>query len=252
MSIRLKLFLTYLVSILLAVGIIGGLVSWKMNQYAEENFETLAYGQLKRIDEALNMFLGTGKKNAEYLANLPIIKNAMGKLPSYTATNNSTELLYSDYNAYQQEIYNEILRIHDSNKSYGLMFVGLEDGGFIQAPEKDTLGPGYDPRKRPWYKEAMSAPADVNISNPYTSSSGEVVVGITSKVYNDQKKLIGIFDIDISLMDLTNYLNTLSIGETGYIILADKTGTVLSSPKDSSLVGKNVSSIEGSAAPLAL
>ena len=240
MSIRIKLFLVYVISILFAVFIIAGLVSWKVGEYSISSFNTLAYGQLKRIDESLTMFLDTGKQNAAYLSNIPQIKEGVGKFPSYVNTTEKTELLYSDYDYYQQNVYDEIMKIHHSNKSYGLMFAGMEDGGFIQAPEKDTLGPGYDPRKRPWYQEAKDSPTDISISNPYLSSSGEMVVGITSKIYDNNKKFVGIFDIDISLAQLTNYLNTISIGKTGYVIVTDKVGTVLSNIKDKEIVGKNI------------
>lgn len=240
MSIRLKLFFIYVASIFLAVSIIAGLVSWKVGSYAEENFKNLAYSQLTRIDDALTMFLDTGKQNAAYLAKLPPIKNGMYMFPRYYETSQSTELLAEDYNEYQKFIYDEILKMHDSNNSYGLMFVGFEDGGFIQAPEKDTLGPGYDPRKRPWYQEAKAAPEDISISNPYLSSSGEMVVGITSKVYDNNSKLIGIFDIDISLAQLTNYLSNISIGETGYVIVTDKAGTILFDGNNKNLIGKSI------------
>lgn len=242
MSIRWKLFLTCFLSIMIAVSATAGLVAWKVGDYAKQNFEDMAYGQLTRIDEALTMFLNTGKQNTEYLANLSQIKDGLGKFPTYYDTKDSSKLFFDDYDDAQKEAYKEIIRLHDSNKSYGLMFAGMEDGGFIQAPEHDTLGAGYDPRKRPWYQEAKAAQDDINISNPYLSSSGEMVVGITSKIYNQDNKFAGIFDIDISLKQLTDYLNTIVIGNTGYVILTDKVGTILSNVKQQNLVGENVNS----------
>ena len=96
--------------------------------------------------------------------------------------------------------------------------MGTEDGQFVQAPEKDTLGASYDPRKRPWYREALSRGEDTSISSPYRSTSGDMVCSVIGKVYDNNRRLLGVLSIDYSLAELTNRIFAASFQFSGIII----------------------------------
>ena len=76
MSIRARLFITYIVAIIFAVSSVAVLVVWQINRYAEENFAENAGGQLERIDNVLTLFVENGKSSAAYLAAIPAVRNA--------------------------------------------------------------------------------------------------------------------------------------------------------------------------------
>lgn len=60
---------------------------------------------------------------------------------------------------------------------FDLVYAGTADGEMIQSKPTD-LPAGYDPRQRPWYKDAMAA-GKMTITSPYADiSTGQLIVTI--------------------------------------------------------------------------
>ncbi len=60
---------------------------------------------------------------------------------------------------------------------FDLVYVGTNDGKMIQSKPTD-LPAGYDPRQRPWYKDAMAA-GKMTITAPYADiSTGQLIITI--------------------------------------------------------------------------
>ena len=122
--------------------------------------------------------------------------------------------------------------------SYKNVYFGAEaDGGFYIAPKVD-LPDGYDPRKRPWYSIAKDTKPVV--SAPYIdASSGSVTVTVSKAVIKGGKR-IGVVGVDLNFGALSEQVNKIKIGKTGYIFVLYKDGTLLTHP-DPKLIGKNLS-----------
>ncbi|MBY0123814.1 methyl-accepting chemotaxis protein [Bacillus sp. S/N-304-OC-R1] len=105
------------------------------------------------------------------------------------------------------------------------MYVGTEDGELIEEP-KSPIPEGYDPRKREWYNNAMANKGKAVISEPYISTSGEMVIAI-SQAAKDGSGVVG---IDISLGYIQELMNQVKIGKSGYAGLLDKNRKYISHP----------------------
>jgi adenylate cyclase len=88
----------------------------------------------------------------------------------------------------------------------------------------------YDPRTRPWYKEAIQSK---------TYSWTEVYVffndrkpGITCSkaIYDKKGNLQGVIGIDISIREFSEFLSGIKIGETGKVFLLDKNQKLVAIP----------------------
>ena len=227
MSIRTKLFVTYIIAILFAVSSVAVVVVWQINRYAETNFAENAGSQLERIDNVLTLFIENGKSSAAYLAKIPVVRNAENQLDNYSNVTEDVVQVPEKLTLRAQEVRLELLRIAQSNPAYQIVYLGTNDGGFVQAPDDEAITAGYNPAKRPWYAEALQAKDDIDVTAPYTSDSGGLVTSVTCKVYDTHNKLSGVIGIDFSLDGLTNYLNALKIGATGRVIVVDETGMIL-------------------------
>ncbi len=252
MTIRSKLFLTFLCLCLILIGGIAALVVVETRSTALENFETTAKGQLLRIDDIFAQYADTGKQSAGYLAKLPVVKGGLGKVVNtFMDKKESTENKYEIYTDYEKQIYDEFQKMQLSHPYYGLIFIGYSDGAILEANEpgkpNDTFGAGYDPRKRPWYTQAMEKKDDFNISLPYVSSSKDVVCSVTSKVYGSSGGQVAVLAIDFNLTGLTNYLAKLKIGQTGHVVVLSQDGLILANPADSSTVFKNMKDVKNKA-----
>ena len=107
-----------------------------------------------------------------------------------------------------------------------IAYIGTTKGEMLQRPfhEYDA---SYDPRERPWYKEAVEANGDAIITDPYISSdSGELVVTLAQQL-NDQSGVIG---IDLTIQTLAEIVNSIVIGEKGYAMLLDNANNFIAAP----------------------
>jgi len=229
-SIQRKLLFSFIGVIVLAIAGMALLSSIELNSYAEQAFQQQANAELLRIDTVLSQYVRSGERAIERLANNDLLRNAVGKYTRYDQTATPTFLRYDDHNRYEQDVYQVFMAARDMDPNFGLIFMGAEDGGIIQAPEGDTFGAGFDPRRRPWYRDAMDNPSDINLSKVYTSTSGDLVASVTSKVYDSSRGLAGVVSIDLDLSELSSYINRLKIGDSGYAMLFDKDGTILADP----------------------
>ncbi|TYR80751.1 methyl-accepting chemotaxis protein [Priestia megaterium] len=105
------------------------------------------------------------------------------------------------------------------NASEGLqtVYVGTEDGKFIAEPAVE-LPADFDPRKRPWYQQAMEHKGQAVITSPYVdASSGEYVLTVTVSLKDGN----GVLGFDLKVDSLKNIISKVKIGEKGYPFVMD-------------------------------
>lgn len=109
-----------------------------------------------------------------------------------------------------------------------ITYMGTSHGLFIQEPDVG-VPEGYDPRKRPWYIDAMERKGEFIISDPYISASTNEMVVTISQAIKDGS---GVVAVDINLNYLQGLTNQVNIGETGYAILLDKGKKYIAHPTE--------------------
>jgi len=123
------------------------------------------------------------------------------------------------------------------------VFMGFPDGKIIRA--KTTLLPkDYDPRKRPWYIDALKQPPGIldGITVPYLDSSTKhPTITIYHKVLNNAGALVGILGVDVDVaMASSNMITNFPALENGQKILVNDDAVVLLHP-DNTKVGLDFS-----------
>ena len=111
-------------------------------------------------------------------------------------------------------------------------YLGAEDGKMTMRPE-DELPADYDPRTRPWYKDAMQA-GSTTLTEPYVdASTKQLIITIASPVRG-----AGVVGGDLSLQALVQTINALDFGGTGYAFLVSADGTILVHPDQERVMQK--------------
>ena len=123
--------------------------------------------------------------------------------------------------------------------NFQFTYVGQANGVFTQRPDA-TMPAGYDPRERPWYKQAVSA-GQTMLTPPYMAAVGGLIVTIAMPVKKGGE-LLGVVGGDLSLDSLVKIINSVDSGGLGYAFLVSSDGQVIVSP-DKDQVMKNLKDI---------
>lgn len=119
-------------------------------------------------------------------------------------------------------------------------YIGTAEGTFLIAPRPEGLPADYDPTGTDWYKGTEKLKdGKVNITDAYLSSDGkDLMITVATPLYNGDN-LLGVIAVDSILSTFSERVSTVTVGETGYIIVTDKNGMIIAH-KDTKLVGKNI------------
>jgi methyl-accepting chemotaxis protein len=118
-------------------------------------------------------------------------------------------------------------------KTFVFSYLGSSDGSFIMRPN-DEMPADYDPRARPWYKDAVNA-GGTTLTEPYIdAATKELIITIATPA-----QAAGVVGGDLSLKTLVQIINSLDFNGIGYAFLVSDDGKILVHP-DQSLVMKNL------------
>ncbi|RED52306.1 methyl-accepting chemotaxis protein [Aestuariispira insulae] len=107
-------------------------------------------------------------------------------------------------------------------------YFGSSEGDMIMHPD-EALPEGYDPRKRPWYTDAVAAGAST-LTEPYAdASTGGLIVTMATPV-KDGSTVRGVVGGDITIDVLADIVRTIDLGGVGYAFLVNDQGTILVHP----------------------
>jgi signal transduction histidine kinase/CheY-like chemotaxis protein len=243
MKLKYKILLLYIgVSILILV-IIGTLLSWKLQKTIYTDIYDNFQNQLSHIDFALSS----------------VVKGVEGDLLGIVAAdrvrsrddNNFTNFTAADPESFQynigepeQKIINIFNDYRITHEYVNSVYMGRENGGFVRS-HKRSRSTKYDPRLRPWYVLGKENPGKVMITDPYRSvTSPDVNIGFVTALLDEQDKVYGVVGIDITLANLTAYIENVKVGHNGYMVLLDHNGTVLAS-RDKETLFKNIRNLYG-------
>ncbi len=125
-------------------------------------------------------------------------------------------------------------------------YLGGQDGSFLMRPAEE-MPADYDPRARPWYKDAIAAGGST-LTEPYVdAASGELVISIATPAQQSGRN-IGVVGGDLGLKALVEIINALDFNGMGYAFLVSGDGKILVHP-DNSRVMKSLGELFPGHAP---
>lgn len=154
----------------------------------------------------------------------------------------ATRLIEDDLS--EQHISNVINKPSIKN-TFLLAGIGFEADGTHQSNDAGwNPGSSWDPRVRPWYKDAKNSGKTI-ITAPYAdSATGEILVSVAAPVRQNGQFTGAIF-YDVSLAQLAQRINKVSLFDAGFVFMVDKEGTIISHP-EAEMNGKNMTEFLGS------
>jgi methyl-accepting chemotaxis protein len=178
-SIKTKLVAGLMVTMAPPVLAIFLVMAWTTSQQSHENFVRSTAKELQHISGTIQTFLDESRLNSTIITSDPLLQRIGPSLTSYldTTSDNTTQTRPDDLLG--QDIVSLLRRIQDSHPNYVDVFLGTRYGGFLIA-NSISLPAGYDPRIRPWYKQALQNPGQPRSRGvPSESEAGRGGVGFT-------------------------------------------------------------------------
>lgn len=194
--------------------------------YSKQN--RTANEQLNLIDQEISLFYDDLDRNIDMFANSKFIKAADSSITSYKDKKEKYKMTPSKNGGIEQEIYESFANYADTHPGTSYVYMGTEDGGYIQWPEADG-SPQYDPRTRGWYKDKTEK---ILRTAPYEdASTGSLIVSNVRTFKNGNGKVYGTIGIDVSSERITSILSKVKVGDTGYTMILHRTGIILADTK---------------------
>ncbi|MDX5328706.1 MAG: methyl-accepting chemotaxis protein [Marinobacter sp.] len=124
------------------------------------------------------------------------------------------------------------------------VYVGTLAGRMLMRNQQteDGLPSDFDPRQRPWYQQAMSEGRASFTGTYQDAQSGETLLSAIAPVRSGRFE--GVAGMDISLTAIQNLLSSITLGDSGYVVLMNQDSTLLFHP-DSNMIGKNAQELLG-------
>ena len=242
-SIKSKLIASFLISITMCIAVMSIVMSQVASRTIKNDFILSTKNEMTKVEEIVNGFFTEMKNNGEMLSQNEIVKRADNSITSYMDLNDPLGAIVSNPLAnggLEVELYRVYENFAKSHPITADVYFGTTGGSYVQYP-KGTIVNGYDPRVRPWYKKAMENPGEVMVTDAYYWAGADAAhVSIVKTVDGNNGEIIGVQAIDIALSELTNMLSKLKIGQSGYVVIVEDTGVILSHSKKPELNFLNI------------
>lgn len=235
MRIGTRIMLSMVFAVALSVAGVTMMVSYEMNKAFTSGFAVSSKAQLGRMAAFVQIFFDTAISNVELLSESNLMLENVENITSYVDVGEITPV-GADLPFLERSLYETFLQMHKHFPAYSLIYVANNEGGMTQAPD-DILSEGYNPSQRPWYLDVIKAGKTL-ITEAYVSDNGNVVCTVVSPVLSpDGSNYAGAVAIDINLDTVNKEIGNVHVGKTGYMLMLNSGGQVVSDPRNS---GKDI------------
>ncbi|HZH09339.1 MAG TPA: cache domain-containing protein, partial [Microvirga sp.] len=124
--------------------------------------------------------------------------------------------------------------------SFQSTYLGEKDGRFTMWPPSD-MPKDYDPRVRPWYKDAVAAGAST-LTEPYIDASTKKLILSMATPVQKNGAFVGVAGVDLNLDALVDMISAMDLGGLGQVFLMSSEGKILVHP-NKSFINKRLAEI---------
>ncbi|RLL85123.1 hypothetical protein CN13_04150 [Petrotoga sp. HKA.pet.4.5] len=171
--------------------------------------------------------------------------NDLKKVTSSIASDPDVINLLEQSQEERDRMYQKLQNLIDEYPEFTEIWVGSKNGdAFVRPVEMENQkASDYDPRVRPWYKDALQKPQEVVVSDPFVHAvTGDTIVTLSKAIKNDKNEIVGVVSIVLSMSRIYEIIgNELGTGETIYVI--NQKGQIILHP-DSDAIGQDISQEE--------
>jgi methyl-accepting chemotaxis protein len=224
-SIRMKFVLPITLVLISAFAFIILFTGWKTEQRIEKDATAQTQGFVKELNNSAAVFLQKYEESIQLLAESDQVIQYANTYSSSTEPNNEKDRqLQAVFNRYM-DIYKDALSVYY-----------VSGNGVFKMTPATALSQDFNPLETNSYQQAIKTDHPV-WSEPYESETGDYVITVSKAVMSGED-VLGVLGADINLTSMTNRMNELNIGYSGYPVILSTEGKAIIHPTEK---GKDVS-----------
>ena len=225
-----KLAVSNMIVLFLALFTVGVISYKESNKYLEQNLRIMSLETLKQIDRGFSEYLSKMVQELELLDKNLDVKDLADSTKDYKQT--------------QEKVKNTLLALKDTISGIENAYFAGEDGSFI-LDSKITDQNEIKAKGKEWYEYAKANIGEIYYSDVAIDQiTGNSILAISRAVLDKNGKFIGVVGMDITLAEVKEYINSISLLENGYVTLVNNDGQVIIDNDRNKNQMENVSSNE--------
>ena len=242
-SIKKRLFLSSTALVAVPLVCILVLLNVSLGQKSESEFIARAGGEMKQVDNVIKVMIDNTFYTLESMGQHPAAQRIDATVNSFADKTTPTDLTALTRGEAEKQLHAHFTLMGKTHPENPEFFMGTRYGGFITTQTNKQFAAGYDPRKRPWWSQAMAQRGKPILSKAYFSTIGDFVTSAVKSYNGPDGEVLYIPGIAMSLKQLSEIVGQIRIGETGLLIVTENDGTVLAHPTNKELLGKQIGTL---------
>ncbi|WP_411169084.1 methyl-accepting chemotaxis protein [Clostridium sp. MB05] len=224
-TIKQEIFQLLIMTSIIPILVMGVVNFYSLSKNINKSVDITIKGSVDIIKEALVNSNANSYRDIDYLSMDP---NAKG-----IKENKNNEALW----------FGKTLQSYFEKKTDIMnLSIASEDGKYILVPHED-VGSDFNPKNRPWYKEAINNPSEIIMSEPYEDAvNKKIVVTYSKAVKSDNGEIQGVVSLDKNLDRLSDIVRNINFGNNSFATVLSENGTIVAHG-DNSLIGKNAKEV---------
>jgi methyl-accepting chemotaxis protein len=207
--------------VIIPVIVISTISYINLNRVTNKNIDDTSKSNVTMLSNIVNSMDRTSRDSVDFIANDPNAKSMLVSVDSPKWFQGSLDSFIK------------------SHTSVAGVYLGVKDKRMILSP-KQELPAGFDPTARPWYTEAVAKNGETILTAPYEDAAvkGRYDVTYAKQVFSFDNTPVGVVGLDLTLGSLSDEVDKVKIGKSGYAIVIDTTGTIIASG-NKNMIGKS-------------
>ncbi|MBN1048609.1 methyl-accepting chemotaxis protein [Clostridium botulinum] len=201
-------------------------ISYRISVQTKSDYINNSNEQMSIVSSAINNFYDQVDANINMMATNPTIMKGDTTITKYKDNVTKVDMIPSINGGVEQEIYEVFDQYADSHPETKYIYLATKDGGYINWPET-YIPEKYDPTIREWYKFAIEGNGEIRRTDPYIDTTNTMITSNARIVKDSSGNIIGAVGIDVEQSSISNILNNMKTGKTGFFMIVHDNGTIM-------------------------
>ena len=232
-SIIVKIVLWSLLIISIPMIAVFLITSNNISKMSRNGFISSTLGELRQSSTTIASIIDEAKNNIVMVSNFSVHARLAGVKTNFLTTTDAVLAQIPPDDEAGKILYEAYTPLRESHPNYLAIYTGTREGKFVmnhKDPNKKQPA-GYDPRQRPWWKQTVASPREAVVTDVYEGVGKMPMISVCKAILGSSGEVLGISAMDITLAQITDIIKNVRIGRTGYVILVQNDGVVISDPK---------------------